>query len=367
MSEVSVRGPRGPGMGSAVWLVAILMAVPVTLPASAPATAGRSVDRLGAPAMLRLPSSGTCTDTARALLHACRNEVKDDLWEAIAVCLNVSDDEQNAECMTEADDERKEAFQECGEQFHARRELCDLLGEDPYEPDFDPRNFDDDFTRLTRPNVHFPLAIGNTWHYAGGDETVTVQVLPTTKRIEGVTCIVVNDVVKKDGAIIEDTDDWIAQAKDGSVHYCGELARDFEYFEGDDPGEAELVEIEGSFKAGRDGARSGVLMLAMPQVGVAYRQEWAVGDAEDAAQVLSTTYSFGADPDLDRFVPQALAELLCHDDCVVTRDFTPLEPGTEERKYYAPGVGLFLEVDVESGDTLELENCNFAAVCGLLP
>ena len=48
------------------------------------------------------------------------------------------------------------------------------------------------------------------------------------------TCIVVNDVVAEDGEVIEDTDDWLAQAKDGTVHYCGELARDFEYFEGDD-------------------------------------------------------------------------------------------------------------------------------------
>jgi len=350
------------------WLVAVLLVVAATLPAAAQhETADRLVDRFGAHSVRRTSSSGICSATAQAVLHACKNEVKDDLWEAIAVCLNVSGDDESAECMAEADDDRKEAAEECGDQFEARTELCDLLGEDRYDPDFAPANFDDDFTQLTRPNAYFPLTIGNTWRYEDGDETVVVQVLAETKRIQGVTCIVVNDVVTDDGAVIEDTDDWIAQAKDGSVHYCGELARDFETFLGDDPEEPELVEIDGSFKAGRDGAKSGILMLAMPQVGVAYRQEWAVGDAEDAAQVLSTSYGFGNDPDLDAFVPQELADLLCHDDCVVTRDFTPLEPGHEERKYFAPGVGLFLEVDVESGDTLELEDCNFAAVCGLLP
>ena len=43
--------------------------------------------------------------------------------------------------------------------------------------------------------------------------------------------------------------------------------------------------------------------------------------------MLSTTYGFGSDPELDELVPQALAELLCAaGDCVVTGEFTPLEP-----------------------------------------
>jgi len=66
-------------------------------------------------------------------------------------------------------------------------------------------------------------------------------------------------------------------------------------------------------------------------------------------------------------VPQALADLLCNDDCVVTHDFSPLEPDASERKYFAPGIGLFLEVDEESGDIVQLVDCNFDAVCGTLP
>ncbi len=38
----------------------------------------------------------------------------------------------------------------------------------------------------------------------------------------------------------------------------------------------------------------------------------------------------------------------------MTRDFTPLEPGAEENKFYAPGTGLIVEVDLESGDRVEL-------------
>jgi hypothetical protein len=179
------------------------------------------------------------------------------------------------------------------------------------------------------------------WVLEGGDEVITDTVTDETKLIEGVTCRVVRDVVEEDGVLIELTDDWYAQDLAGNVWYCGELARNFESFEGDAPEDPELVDIEGSFKVGRDGAKPGILMLANPQVGVAYRQEVALGDAEDVAEVTSITGT------------EAVPAASCDGDCVVTRDFTPLEPGGDEMKYYAPGVGLILEVDAE-GNRVEL-------------
>lgn len=308
-----------------------------------------------------------CSTTAQAGLTACKHDVKDDWWEAVAICANESDSADRLECITDAWVERGESREECREVFEARLELCEDLGEDPYDPDFDPNDFDTDFANLTNPNPYWPIAIDNKWSYVGGDEEITVEVMSATKLIEGVTCIVVKDVVEKDGEVIEDTDDWQAQAKDGAVHYCGEIALNFETFEGDDPEVPELVDIEGSWKAGRDGAKSGILMQAEPEVGQVYRQEWAFGDAEDAAEVLSIDYGLGKDPELDEFVPVELATLLCDEDCVVTRDFTPLEPDAEERKYYAPGIGLFLEVDPESGEIVQLVDCNLHPKCALLP
>ena len=44
----------------------------------------------------------------------------------------------------------------------------------------------------------------------------------------------------------------------------------------------------------------------------------------------------------------------CTGDCLVTRDFSPLDPGVEEEKYYAPGVGKILEIDLETGTRVEL-------------
>ena len=215
-------------------------------------------------------------------------------------------------------------------------------------------------------NPYFPLKVGNRWVYEGGDETITVEVLRATKLIEGVTCIVVNDLVEEDGVKIEDTDDWYAQREDTrDMWYVGEIAKNFETFDGDRPDEPELVDIDGSWKTGRDGAKPGILIEANPEPGNAYRQEISLGEAEDVAEVLSNTYFYGKpptedSPSLDFGVPEALANALCSeaDPCVVTRDFTALEPGVEERKYYAPWIGVFLEVDLETGDIVQLVECS---------
>jgi hypothetical protein len=306
-----------------------------------------------------------CSATAAAQLAACRSELKDDLFVARAVCLNESDAAARSACLDEARSEQRDAKEECKEQREARDALCEALGEAPYDPAADPADFDTDFTQPGNPLL--PLAIGNRWVYEGGGERVTVEVLPETKLIEGVTCVVVRDVAEEDGVVVEDTDDWLAERLDGTLDYCGEISQSFELFPGDDPADPELVDTEGSWKAGRDGARAGTLFPGTPAVGQVYRQEWAPGDAEDAARVLSTTWSFGSDPALDAGVPQALAELLCAEDCVVTAEFTPLEPDVLEHKYYAPGMGLVLEVDVESGDAVRLVECNVDPRCASLP
>ena len=57
------------------------------------------------------------------------------------------------------------------------------------------------------------------------------------------------------------------QGQDGTVWYFGEIARNYE--------EGELVDIEGSWVAGVDGAKAGILMPASPSPGQIYRQEYA--------------------------------------------------------------------------------------------
>lgn len=289
-------------------------------------------------------AGGFCSATAWAARTACGNEVKDDFWIAVGTCINTSDPLERLECDEDAKLAKKEGFKLCREQFAARLDVCGLVGEERHDPDFSPDDFVDPAAIGTtvEPNPFLPLVVGNTWVYEGGGEVVTVTVTDKTKLIEGVTCRVVNDVVEEDGQVREDTDDWFAQDLDGNVHYCGEEVKDFEFFEGDEPEAPELVAIDGSFKVGRDGAKSGILVLAFPATGDAYRQEFLLGEAEDVVEVISTTGS--------AFVPAAS----CDGTCLVTRDFSPLDPGSEENKFYAPGVGLVLEVDLETGERLEL-------------
>jgi hypothetical protein len=309
-----------------------------------------------------------CSATTSNAFDACQNATRDDLNTALGVCANVSDHDARSQCISDAKDARHEAEQTCKDQRAARREVCHTLGEARYEPSFDPADFDTDFAHPTHPNPYFPLAIGNQWTYQSGTEVDVATITSATKLIAGVTCIVSHDVVTTDGDVTEDTDDWFGQAKSGAVFYCGEETKQFESFDGDNPREPELVGIEGAFKAGREGAQPGILFLATPTVGALYRQEFDLGNAEDLAEVLSTTYAFGQSTDLDHFVPQALAELLCSGgNCVVTREFSPLEPDSVERKYYAPGIGIFLEIDLGASTVNQLVDCNFDKRCAMLP
>ncbi len=319
---------------------------------------------LGAGTADAFHGSNYCSNTAWLQYIACKSEIKDDLFSQRAICLNISDDAERDECIDEASANLEEARDECRGQLRARRDLCQDLGEGRYDPSFDPEDFQTEFDNL---NPYLPLAPGNAWVYESEDETVTVEVLNKTKLIEGVTCIVVNDVVDEDGELAEDTDDWFGQRKDGTIDYCGEESKDYEFFEGDTPQEPELVEIEGSFKAGRDGDKSGTLFMGTPVVGAKYRQEWSPSNAEDVAEVLSTTYGHGSDPRFDEFVPEDLILLLCDGNCVVTADTSPLEPDALEYKFYARGVGFFFEVKPEDGESLQLIECNVDPKCDELP
>jgi hypothetical protein len=98
-----------------------------------------------------------------------------------------------------------------------------------------------------------------------------------------------------------------------------------------------------------------------------YLEESSLGNAEDVTEILSASYRFGAEPELDRFVPRHLATVFCAGDCVVTKNYSLLEPGVFQRKYYAPGVGVFLEVNPNTQEVVQLTNCNFDPRCAKLP
>lgn len=198
-----------------------------------------------------------------------------------------------------------------------------------YNPSFNPADFG-----LPVDNPLFSLVPGTHYVYDSPDEHVDVVVTDETKVIAGVTCVVVTDTVTSGGEVIEDTIDWFTQDKDGNVWYCGEDTKEF--------AGGKVSSTAGSWEAGVGGAKPGVVMHAVqPPIGEPYRQEYDVCNAEDFADVVS----------LDESVTVPFGSF---DHCLETHEFTPLEPALNEHKFYCPGVGLVLSVDINTGARTEL-------------
>jgi hypothetical protein len=196
-----------------------------------------------------------------------------------------------------------------------------------HRPRIDPADF---VERID--HRYLPLLPGARWEYEtvteDGVERNVVEVTDRRKVVMGVSTTVVHDVVTTDGQPVEDTFDWYAQDRDGNVWYFGEAVRNFE--------DGRFEDTDGSFEAGKDGALPGIVMLADPEPGDAYRQEHLAGEAEDLGEVLRIGDRRG--------VPAGDFE-----DVLVTRDWNPLEPAVVEQKSYAPGVGVIFEETVVGG------------------
>jgi hypothetical protein len=194
------------------------------------------------------------------------------------------------------------------------------------------------FAGVALDHPFWPMAPGSKWTYRetdaeGTEQQVEVTVTGDTKDILGIPATVVHDIVTADGETIEDTFDWYGQDTQGNLWYLGEDTKEYE--------NGEVVSTEGSWEAGVDGAQPGIILPADPQVGQAYRQEYYAGQAEDGAEILSV------DEQVD--VPFGTFESVLE-----TRDFTPLEPDVEERKFYARGVGPVEVVQTSGGSSHEV-------------
>ncbi len=173
-------------------------------------------------------------------------------------------------------------------------------------------------------NPWYPLRPGTTWIYRGSADGESargvMQVKTRTKTIQGVRCVVVQDNVYLSGRLAERTEDWFAQDDEGNVWYFGEATAEL-------AANGKIQTTEGSWQAGVDGARAGIVMPAHPKVGQTFRQEYYKGHAEDHFGIESLSVSVRVP-----FVSSTRAML--------TREWTPLQPGHVEHKLYVRGVGL---------------------------
>ena len=195
--------------------------------------------------------------------------------------------------------------------------------------EIDPDNF---VSQVDNP--YFPLVPGTTLIYRGESEGTPTRnvtyITYDTKVILGVTTIVVHDQAFEEGVLVEDTFDWFAQDVDGNVWYFGEATKEL-----DENGN--VISTEGSWEAGVDGAEPGIIMLADPKKGDRYQQEFLPGVAEDMAQVVGFEDSF-------------CVRYGCFENVLVTKEWSPLDRGVVENKYYAEGVGFISAVMVKGGE-----------------
>jgi hypothetical protein len=195
-----------------------------------------------------------------------------------------------------------------------------------YHPTIDPANF-----RAVVDNPWFPLKPGSTYIYTGvkdGKPSRDMYVVShTTKTIDGVPCVVINDQLSEAGKLSERTTDYYTQDLQGNVWYFGEATAEL------DP-TGKVTSTEGSWLAGNHGAQPGIFMEAHPVVGHAFRQEYDAGNAEDQYAVVSLASPVK--------IPYGT-----YTNALLTKETTRLEPGTLDHKYYVKGVGEVAEITVK--------------------
>lgn len=191
-------------------------------------------------------------------------------------------------------------------------------------------------------NTYFPLVPGTVKNFSGqtpgGLETITYEVLQATKVVNGVTAAVVLDRVYLAGNLIEETFDWFAQDTAGNVWYLGEESREIQ--------NGQVLNTEGSWEWGVDGALPGIYMWADPaaHVGEEYRQEYYQGVAEDLGKVITLSQSIT--------VPGG-----SFTNCIVTEDRVGADPSQPlAHKTYCPQVGSVHELALDGSAPVVLEN-----------
>ncbi|MHC4413703.1 MAG: hypothetical protein ACYS0G_00310 [Planctomycetota bacterium] len=204
-----------------------------------------------------------------------------------------------------------------------------------------------DILRPEGGNPYFPLRPGTVLRYEGEEEgefvELEITVLEQTRlvpfQVDGQWVVATTRVVEErewiDGELAELSLNYFAySSSSGGVFHLGE---DVEIYE-----EGQPISNEGSWLAGQDGAKPGLMMPGVFLLGSRYYQELAPGVAMDRARHVGMG--------LEVETPAGVFE-----DCVMVLDTTPLEPDEETTKIYASGVGLIVDGALELVDFDRIE------------
>ncbi len=222
---------------------------------------------------------------------------------------------------------------------------ADISTDDTNKTEVDPANVDPSLfvTSTTIDNKYFKLPVGKKLVYGGdtadgGYEKVEITIPGETREILGVKTLVYLDKVWLSDELVEETKDYLAQDIYGNVWYFGEDVNNYE--------NGKLLDHEGAWIAGVDGAEPGIWIKANHIAGDSYKQEYYKGQAEDMRDVSS----IGEPVNI---------KLGSYNDCVKMYDWTPLDPESQEYKHYCSEVGaMVLETKPNTDERLELISAN---------
>src|ERR1044071_320028 len=174
-------------------------------------------------------------------------------------------------------------------------------------------------------NEYFVLEPGFRLELQGGGEKLHITVLAETKKVDGVETRVVEEREWKNGELYEVSRNYFAideQTKD--VFYFGEEVAFYE--------KGTVTKNDGSWLAGDQGNKAGLMMPGAPKPRMRYYQEQAPGVAMDRAEIVSLTETCKT--------PAGTFQR-----CLKVKETSALNRESEY-KYYAPGIGLVRDEDL---------------------
>jgi len=177
-------------------------------------------------------------------------------------------------------------------------------------------------------NPFFPLPQGATQVFrtqTGGRLEIDSVTVSGTRVVHGFTATEVHDRVYLADSLKEETYDWFAQDSAGNVWYVGEDTKEYAH--------GVVVSTEGTWQWGVHGALPGIIVWGdtTGMVGKRYRQEYDVGNAQDVGKIVA----------LNQTVTVPFGTLT---GCIKTEEWSTLESGPHDNKFYCPQVGTAVEI-----------------------
>ncbi len=176
-------------------------------------------------------------------------------------------------------------------------------------------------------NTYFVLEPGYQLVLEGGQNKLQITVLDETRTVAGTVTRVVEEREWKKGELYEVSRNYFAmceQSKD--VFYFGE---DVDFYKN-----GKVVNHDGSWHAGINGNKAGLMMAGTPKSKMKYYQEIAPGVAMDRAEIVSLGET-------------CKTPAGTFSSCMKVKEGSAIDLLASEFKYHAPGIGLVRDEDLQ--------------------